>query len=87
MSSSDKVIIGGSILMLAAAGTMMYMTKQCKAVTSDTVSRLANIQFTLKQCNDEIAAGNKEIADAGRLLRKLVNVEADKNVNNRDSVK
>ena len=79
MNNSDKIIIGGSIVMIASAAVMVFLTKKCKDTTTDVISRLMNIQFTLNQCNTELVTGNKEISDAGILLRKLVKNQADEN--------
>ena len=80
MSNSSKIVVGGSIITIAAAGVILYLSKKCKDLTEDALSRLINIQFTLNQCNKEIASGNAEIADAGKILRRLVHDSASKNV-------
>ena len=81
MTNTDKVIIGGAITMLVAAGTIAYLTNRCKDVTADVVDRLEKVQSTLNQCNEELIVGNREIRDAGYILRKLVQTEAGKNAN------
>ena len=87
MSNSNKIIIGASVAMLSLAGAVVYLTKKCKDTTSDVLSRLVNIQYTLNQCNKEIVSGNKEISEAGCILRKLVSTEAQKIVDDKDSKK
>ena len=87
MSNSDKVIIGGSCLMIATAGVIAYLTKRSESITSDITSRLINIQYTLNQCNTEITIGNKEIADAGLILRKLIKNAASENIESKNDGK
>ena len=80
MRKSNIIFIGGAITMVAVAGYMVYLTKKCKQSTNEVLSLLGRIQYTLKKCNEEITSGNQEIHDASKLLRKLVRIEAEKNV-------
>lgn len=72
MTTSDKIIIGSTVVVAASAITMLTISKRCETMTDKLLSELEDTHQTVNRIQLYIDESNKEIARSNQLLRKIV---------------
>ena len=77
MTTSDKIIIGSTVIVVASAITMLTISKKYEKATNVLTEDLQDIQYLLSRSREDIIAGNKSIVEGNKILREIVKSSAE----------
>ena len=77
MTTSDKIIIGSTIVIAASAITMLTLSKKYEKATNVLNEELQDIHYLLSRSREDINAGNKAIVEGNNILREIVKSAAE----------
>ena len=72
MNKTEKIIVGSTIIVGAAAVTMLLMSKKYDATVAEIHSDLSDIRYTLSKSREDLIILNKETVEGNRILRKII---------------
>ena len=77
MTTSDKIVIGSTIIMGTAAITMIMMSRKFDTLAEDIHSEMGDIRYTLSKSREDLIVLNKATAEGNRILRKIIKDTAE----------
>ena len=80
MTTSDKIIIGSTVVIAASAITMLVISNKYDTTTKATLSELQDLNRTMVKTHADVLIGNEKIEKSNILLQKLVTKSAEDRV-------